>query len=479
MERKKGQKPSEISKGGLINIKTNGRISEWNEGAEIIFGYTAKETVGKHISILFCEEIFENEKRIIRNLKKGGKEYYEAACKNKNGHTIYISFTAFPITDQNGKVVEISQFAKDISGLKIAYEKQNILAAIVNSSDDAIISKTLDGIITSWNQAATKMFGYSEKEAIGKHISLIIPKDRLPEETIIIENIRAGNKIDHFETIRISKDGSERQLSITVSPVKDNKGKIIGASKIARDISTRIEAEKQHQLYLERLHELNHYKDEFMVMASHELKTPLTIILASLQILEMEMSNDVRSEFVEKTIKQVKKLSGLITNLLDVSKIQAGKLVLDTSEIDINNLVEEIVNNLQHTTKNQSLQYNKKGKPLLVNGDKERLAQVLINIIGNALKYSGENGKIFISAVRKGKNIVVNILDEGIGITNKDLENVFLRFYRGSGPASSYSGSGVGLYISSEIIKSHKGKIWAESEIGKGSSFHFSIPAIG
>jgi signal transduction histidine kinase len=193
----------------------------------------------------------------------------------------------------------------------------------------------------------------------------------------------------------------------------------------------------------------------------------------------MEMSNDVRSEFVEKTIKQVKKLSGLITNLLDVSKIQAGKLVLDTSEIDINNLVEEIVNNLQHTTKNQSLQYNKKGKPLLVNGDKERLAQVLINIIGNALKYSGENGKIFISAVRKGKNIVVNILDEGIGITGKDLENVFLRFYRGSGPASSYSGSGVGLYISSEIIKSHKGKIWAESEIGKGSSFHFSIPAIG
>lgn len=478
MERKKGQKPSEISKGGLINIKINGRISEWNEGAEIIFGYTAKETVGKHISILFCEEIFENEKRIIRNLKKGGKEYYEASCKNRNGDTIYISFTAFPITDQNGKVVEISQFAKDISSHKIAYEKQNILAAIVNSSDDAIISKTLDGNITSWNRAATKMFGYSEKEAIGKHISIIIPIDRLDEETLIIKNIRQGKKIDHFETIRVSNDGSERHLSITVSPVKDNNGKIIGASKIARDISTRVEAERQRLLYLQRLQELNNYKDEFMVMASHELKTPLTVILASLQILEMEMKNDVRSEFVEKTVKQVKKLSGLITNLLDVSKIQAGKLILNISEIDIKTIIEEVVNNLQQTTKKQTLNFNKENKPLMANVDKEKIEQALINILSNAIKYNKDNGKVSIEAGIKGRNIVVSVIDEGIGIDAKDIENIFLRFYRASGAASSYSGSGVGLYISAEIIKGHSGKIWAESEVGKGSSFHFSIPAI-
>ena len=479
MQSKKIKKSADVSKGGLINIKTSGTISEWNEGAELIFGYTAEETVGKHISLLFCEEIFENEKRIIRNLKNGGKEYYEAACKNKNGNTIHISFTAFPITDKNGKVVEISQFAKDISSQKIAYEKQDILAAIVNSSDDAIISKTLDGTITSWNHSATKMFGYSEKEAIGKHISIIIPKDRLPEETLIIENIRKGNKIDHFETIRISNDGSERHLSITVSPVKDINGKIIGASKIARDISSRIEAEKQRLLYLQRLQELNNYKDEFMVMASHELKTPLTIILASLQILEMEMKNDVRSEFVTKTVKQVKKLSGLITNLLDVSKIQAGKLILNISEIDIKTLIEEVVNNLQQTTEKQTLNFNKKNKTLMANVDKEKIEQALINILSNAIKYNKDNGKVNIEAGIKGKNIVVSVIDEGIGIDAKDIENIFLRFYRVSGAASSYSGSGVGLYISSEIIKGHGGKIWAESELGKGSTFHFTIPAIG
>ena len=479
MENKKLKKSDVVTTGALINIQINGTITEWNEGAEKIFGYKSEECVGKNISMIFCEEIFENEKRIIRNLKKGGKEYYEATCKDKNGKNIFISFTAFPVTDINGKVVEISQFAKDISDQKLAAEKQSTLAAIVNSSDDAIISKTLDGIIISWNHSATKMFGYLEKEAIGKHISIIIPIDRLPEETLIIDNIRQGKKIDHFETIRISKDGSERQLSISVSPVKDNNGTIIGASKIARDITARVEAEKQRQLYTDRLQELNNYKDEFMVMASHELKTPLTVILANLQILEMKMKEDEQCSFVAKAIKQAKKLSELITNLLDVSKIQSGKLVLNFTELDINYLIEEIINNLQQTTSQHKLIFKKNKETLVANADRERIEQVLINIIGNAIKYSGANAKIIVSAVKKGKDIVVNILDEGIGIAGKDIENVFLRFYRGSGAASSYSGSGVGLYISSEIIKSHGGKIWAESEIGKGSSFHFSIPAIG
>ena len=188
-----------------------------------------------------------------------------------------------------GNVNGITQFVKDITEQKVADEKKATLASIVNSSDDAIISKTLDGIITSWNRSATKMFGFTEKEAIGKHISLIIPEDRISEETLIISNIRKGKKIDHFETIRAAKDGTKRYISLTVSPLKDSKGKIIGASKIARDISIRMDAEKQRDLYTQRIKELSDYKDEFMVMASHELKTPLTVIMANLQLLEMVM----------------------------------------------------------------------------------------------------------------------------------------------------------------------------------------------
>ncbi len=148
--------------------------------------------------------------------------------------------------------------------------KQSILSAIVNSSDDAIISKTLDGIITSWNPAATRMFGYKETEAIGKHISLIIPPDRIQEETVIINSIRSGKKIDHFETVRLAKDRSRKYISLTVSPIKNSRGKIVGASKIARDISLKIEHEKQQQLYTEQLQELIRYKDEFMAMAKHK-----------------------------------------------------------------------------------------------------------------------------------------------------------------------------------------------------------------
>ncbi|HSV10302.1 MAG TPA: PAS domain S-box protein, partial [Hanamia sp.] len=193
----------------------------------------------------------------------------------------------------------IKKTDKDMS--TIAEEKQATLAAIVNSSDDAIISKTLDGIITSWNPAAAKMFGFTENEAIGKHISIIIPRDRLDEETMIIENLRAGKKIDHFETIRIAKDGTERNISLTISPVKNNDGRIIGASKIARDISMKIAAEKQRELYTQRLQELSEYKDEFMAMASHELKTPVTVILANLQVLQQIMATDTNVVYIDKT----------------------------------------------------------------------------------------------------------------------------------------------------------------------------------
>lgn len=364
----------------------------------------------------------------------------------------------------------------DISEVTQAERKQATLAAIVDSSDDAIISKTLDGIITSWNHSAVKMFGFTEEEAIGKHISIIIPPERIDEETVIITSIRQGKKIDHFETERISKNGTIRNLSITVSPIKDRKGKIIGASKIARDISIRKEAELQHRLYTERLQELNKYKDEFMVMASHELKTPLTVISANLQLLQMKMQADDNLLFLNKSINQVNKLSALISNLLDVSKIQSGKLQLNRSPFDLSFLIEEVGNNLQQTTNHHRITFKKKDEKLIVNGDRERIEQVIVNILGNAIKYSPESNDISIDTTKNGSKVFVHIYDNGIGIPQNDIDNIFMRFYRVSGSASSFSGSGVGLYISSEIIKNHGGEIWAESEIGKGSVFHFSLP---
>ena len=373
--------------------------------------------------------------------------------------------------------VSIKKDTKDKDFPATAEEKQAILAAIVDSSDDAIISKTLKGIITSWNHSAMKMFGYTEKEAIGKHISLIIPPERLDEETVIIESIRAGKKIDHFETVRVAKDGTRRQISLTVSPVKDRKGKIIGASKIARDISSKIEAEKQRELYTQRLQELNLHRDDFIVMTSHELKTPLTIILANLQLLQQLMATDTRVSFVNTTMKQVLKLSDLVSSLLDVSKIQSGRLELNASLFNLGVLIKEIINNLQRTAEDHRLVFNDKAHKLMVNADRERIEQVIINFISNSIKYMPSPGDIIIEAHKKDGNVVVSVRDTGIGIPEKDLNNIFMRFYRVSGSASSFSGSGIGLFVSSEIIKAHHGRIWAESKIGKGSVFYFSIPA--
>jgi PAS domain S-box-containing protein len=371
--------------------------------------------------------------------------------------------------------VSINKNTKDV--IAAAEERQATLAAIVDSSDDAIISKTLEGIITSWNQSARKMFGYTEKEAIGKHISLIIPPERLDEETVIIESIRAGKKIDHFETVRVAKDGTRRQISLTVSPVKDRKGKIIGASKIARDISSKIEAEKQRELYTQRLQELNLHRDDFIVMTSHELKTPLTIILANLQLLQQLMATDTRVSFVNTTMKQVLKLSDLVSNLLDVSKIQSGRLELNASLFNLGVLIKEIINNLQRTAEDHRLVFNDKAHQLLVNADRKRIEQVIINFISNSIKYMPSPGDIIIEAHKKDGNVIVSVRDTGIGIPEKDLNNIFMRFYRVSGSASSFSGSGIGLFVSSEIIKAHHGRIWAESKIKKGSVFYFSIPA--
>ena len=467
----------ESSDDAIISKTVNGVITSWNPGATRLFGYTEEEAIGQHISLIIPKDCMVEEELIIENVHKGQKiEHFETVRIAKDGTEKNVSLTISPIKNKKGEVIGASKIVRDLSLKDSEEEKQARLAAIVSSSDDAIISKTLKGIITSWNEAATRMFGYSEGEAIGKHISLIIPKERIDEETRIIESIRRGEKIDHFETVRVAKDGTERQLSITVSPIKNSRGKIIGASKVARDISLRLQAERQQVSYMERLQELNKYKDEFMVMASHELKTPLTVIMANLQLLQELMKHDQNSIFVEKAVKQVDKLSELIGNLLDVSKIQAGKLPMNQTKFDLNELLAEVSNSLQQTTKNHNIIYNNKGDQLMVNADRERIEQVIINIITNAIKYSRLPGDIVVNAFKKNGNIHVNVTDKGIGIPKKDLENIFLRFFRVSGSASSFSGSGIGLYISAEIIKSHGGKIWAESKLGKGSVFHFSLP---
>ncbi|MEO6949019.1 MAG: PAS domain S-box protein [Ginsengibacter sp.] len=466
------------SNDSIISVTLEGFITSWNPAATTMFGYTELEVIGKNISIIIPAERANEEVFFVSQIKSGKRiDHFETVRIAKDGSEKTIELSISPIRAKDGQIIGISKILQDISYKKEIEEKKAILAAIVDSSDDAIISKTIDGIITSWNHSAKKMFGYSEEEALGKHISIIIPPERIEEETIIIENIRSGNKVDHFETERITKDGTIKNISVTVSPIRNNKGIIIGASKTARDISLRIEAEKQRKLYTERLKELNVYKDEFMVMASHELKTPITVIMANLQILKLLLEEDSKNAFVDKTLKQTLKLSSLIGNLFEVSKIQAGRLVLNITTFDVDKLIKEVVADMQQTTRFHQIVYT--GYPgIMVSADIYKFEQVVVNILNNAIKYMPQPGNIYLKLEKTDGSVIFTVSDNGVGIPEKDIESIFERFYRVSGSASSFAGSGVGLYISSEIIKAHGGKIWAESQIGKGSTFYFSIPFV-
>ncbi len=466
------------SSGDAIISKTlDGIITSWNHAAHRMFGYTEREALGKHISLIIPLDRLHEESMILENVRNGIVVDHLATVRvAKNKKKVNISLTVSPIKDKAGNIIGASKIVRDISGEKMAEEKHATLAAIVNSSDDAIISKTLFGIITSWNNAAFKMFGYTEAEVMGKHISIIIPPERMDEETMIIESIRNGKKIQHFETVRIAKDGKEVNISLTVSPIRNKDGKIIGASKIARDITERKEVEKKQLLYTEKLQQLNKYKDEFMAMASHELKTPLTIIKANLDILLLQMQEDANKPFVEKTLKQIDKLDALINDLLDISKIQSGKLELKLADFDMNILLKDIIRNIQLTTPIRIILKESGGK-IPAYGDIDRIGLVITNLVGNAIKYAPGSKEIMIDAFKSDDAVIVSVKDHGIGIPQEDLTNIFSRFYRVSGLNSTFSGSGIGLYISSEIISRHGGKIWAESELNKGSTFYFSIPA--
>jgi len=358
-----------------------------------------------------------------------------------------------------------------------ADETQNaLLAAIVNASDDTIVSKTLNGIITSWNAAAERMFGYSRDEAIGRHISLIIPPSRMLEEDYIISQILAGQKVEHLETIRLAKDGREIPISLSVSSIRDSQGIVIGASKIARNISAQKEAETVAERFYEQLRELDRQKDTFIGLASHELRTPLTSISGYLQILNRVNKDNACQKYIDKALLQVKKMSDLVNGLLEFSRIETGRMQLSKTEFELQELIDESIVSVFSVQGRHKIILEKSANECVVYADRERIGQVLTGLLVNAIKYSPDRHEITLLLRPGKKTIKVGVKDEGVGIAAANLDQIFTRFYRSDETAPHISGLGIGLYLAREIINRHQGKLWAESEPGKGSTFWLSLP---
>ncbi len=372
----------------------------------------------------------------------------------------------------------------------LAYLAQARLAAIIESSDDAIVSKTLDGIITSWNRAAEKLLGYSASEAVGKHILLIVPPERHQEEHEILSRLRRGLKIDHFETQRLTKDGRRIDVSLTVSPIRDASGQIVGASKIARDITTqkRIELERQALLEAERTarmaaQRVNVLKDEFLATLSHELRTPLSAILGWAQLLSMGKleASDYRDagRVIERNARTQKQL---IDDLLDMSRIISGKLRLDIQRVSPADVVEAAIETILPSADARQIRIEKildaSAGPIA--GDPARLQQAIWNLLSNAVKFTPKEGRIQVLLQRVESHLEITVADTGEGIDPDFLPHLFERFRQAdAGTTRRHGGLGLGLSLVKQIVELHGGGVRAMSGgPGKGSTFVINLPVL-
>lgn len=509
-----------------------------------------------------------------------------------------------------------------------------MLAAIIESSEDAIISKDLNSRVTSWNKSAERLFGYSSAEMIGELIHKLIPQDRLSEEDDIISKLKRGERVEHFETRRVNKWGNELDISLTISPIYDDAGKVIGASKIARDITEEKQTRKRlhilndvskninrildvetilqivtdagtrvcdasfgaffynkvdekgeaymlyalsgapreafdkfgmpgntavfaptfdgtgvvrsaditkdpryghnsphhgmpaghlpvvsylavpvlsytgvvigglffgHQLanqfteehesvivsiaaqaaialdnarLLQEVQMLNTKKDQFIGFASHELRTPLTTLkgyvsLASAGALPVE-------DLIKRISPQVERLEGIIADLLDISKIRAGKMDLTIEKVRLLELIAESCSMVDLSRHHFSA--SQPAEEIVIEADRQKMSQVLVNLLSNAVKYSAASTAIKLTVTIMGQEFTIQVADEGYGIPANELGKIFDQYYRVANPEKKPKGTGLGLFICKEIVEAHAGKIWAESEAGKGSIFYVSFP---
>ncbi len=399
--------------------------------------------------------------------------------------------------EASGAVLRWLSTCADVEGLRRAEEAQAWLAAIVESSDDAILSKTLDGIITSWNRGAERIFGYKAEEVIGKSITILIPPNLVDEETDILRRLRQGRRIEHYETTRLRKDGRAIDLSLSISPVRDRHNRIVGASKIARDITQRKEAERalaetkaQLQAYagdlerrvLERtakLQETVRSLDGFCYTLAHDLRAPVRAMIGfSAELSEQYGAtlDETGRDYLARIKTAAQRMDRLILDLLEYGRLDT--LEVPTVPIDLADIVQRALLPFEADIKSRSARINLAVPLHRVTANPIVLEQIFSNLIGNALKFTrpGTVPEVAISSEDRGDVIRVWVRDNGIGIKASHLGKLFQPFSRLVN-GTEYPGTGMGLAIVRKAAQRMGGRVGIESEYGKGSGFWVELPS--
>src|SRR5947207_509621 len=364
-------------------------------------------------------------------------------------------------------------------------------AAIIESSDDAIIGKDLDGIILSWNKGAERLYGYQAQEVVGQPISLLIPPERTDEFSGVMSRLRRGESLEQFDTVRLAKDGRRVPVSVSISPIRESSGAIIGASSIARDITDRRRMEelsrKNEDLLQQyrRVQEVNRLKSEFLANMSHELRTPLNAIIGFTELIydeEVGPISEEQKEYLGDTLSSSRHLLQLITDVLDLAKIEAGKMTFLPEPVDLEELAGEVRNILRPLTAAKRLHIEMEIDARLgrVTVDPAKLKQVLYNYLSNAIKFTPEEGQVTIRLRGEGEDAFrLEVEDTGIGIEPENLGRLFVEFQQlDAGLTKQYQGTGLGLALTRRIVEAQGGKVGVHSTPGQGSTFFATLPRI-
>jgi two-component system sensor histidine kinase VicK len=441
----------------------------WSEQCKKIYGLPADglvnfETFSRHIFPIDSDFVLQE---IQKAMGPAGDGRYDMTFRitRFDDHSVrWIRAQGKVYRNSAGQTERFIGTVLDITDIKQAEEKSAKLAAIVDSSDDAIISKNFDSIITSWNDSAERIFGYTAAEMIGQSILKLIPADRQEEEPQILARLKQGERVEHFETKRLTKQGRLLDVSLTISPVRDAHGHIIGLSKIARDITEK----KQEEVR----------KNDFIAMVSHELKTPLTSMKSYLQVL-LRIAKKEGSAFqvnaLSRAEAQVQKMAVMIHDFLNLARLEEGKITLNKTLFELQPLIEEVSGEAPFLTLSHQIRLAGYGH-IRLEADRDKIGQVLNNLLSNAIKYSPKGGTITIGCEKLDRQVKIFVRDEGVGISADDRQHLFERFYRSKDEKiKTVSGFGIGLYLVAEILRLHGSRIEVESTPGEGSTFYFLL----
>ncbi len=464
----------------------DGTIVAWSPGAERLYGYTESEAVGMNVSALLPDGTrVDTRRRLLTSPgsssdgSDGGRSStsLEVRRRAKDGRVLDVALTARLLVDEEGRPLAVATTERDVTARKQADIARRRLATVLHDSNDAITLQDLGGAILEWNRGAERMYGYSEAEALAMNVDVLWPEGEQERARAFRAAVVRGEGDGPLETRRRAKDGREIDVSLTVTRLMDADGNTAFIATTERDITERKRIEHEAARLVGELNDALHARDEFLSAASHELKTPLSALTLKLDLLLRQARRGGPPSVplvagLEVIARQASRLGRLIDELLDISRINSGRLQLEAEDVDLSQLVRDVLDRLNAAITRTRTTVELDVQPGVVGRwDRLRLEEVLASLISNAAKYGSPPLEVTVAANQSEATLVVR--DHGPGIAIEEQGRIFDRFARG---AIDTGGLGLGLYITRQIVEAHGGKIRVESAPGAGASFIVVLP---